>query len=365
MVQTTLQWTKLGHKWWAHLIAAANTEYKDDVEGVLRYKYVKREILAKQISTPIHNRTPTADTAKIEGINRFRRKAKTNGTYQLAKSQFLRSLSEDILDSLTAEELSEDKWALLIYIRRAFEHNSATVNNSIAFDLLKSFSPIDDDMLRTWCKRVTSIATMASKQNTIFSAVFVQGISISGLSAADKDVARQYLLDVPNRDDISILLLCERIGRWNNVAPVVNDTTLPEAAATSTTSAVKQPPSAETLLHGLTNRLDAIEASRSSTRPPTPCFHLLTKIETAKSPLLLADDTQCIITERGSLSTLGNAYLSPTVQQQLVSQNKLQDHVYDLHFPAKQHTRILSHVDNSLTVPRTDGGYQLSYADIT
>ncbi|KNC83909.1 hypothetical protein SARC_03868 [Sphaeroforma arctica JP610] len=87
-----IRWSKLLYdvsnydKWWAHLIAAANTEYKDDIEGVLHYKHIKREILAKQLSTPIHQHTPAADTAKIEGIIRFRRETKTNGTYLLAKS---------------------------------------------------------------------------------------------------------------------------------------------------------------------------------------------------------------------------------------------------------------------------------------
>ncbi|KNC84905.1 hypothetical protein SARC_02887 [Sphaeroforma arctica JP610] len=254
-----IRWSKLLYvgsnydKWWAHLIAAANTEYKDDIEGVLRYKHIKLEILAKQLSTPIHQRTPAADTAKIEGIIRFRRETKTKGTYLLAK-------------------LSEDPWALLIYLRRAFEHNSITINNSISFDFLKSFSRTDDDTLRTWCKSVTSIATMASKQNTIFLAVFVQNMRISGLSAADKDAVRQYFHDVPNRDDISPLLLCERLERWNKVAPGVHDAPFPMVAAASTTSAMKSPQSVESIIQGLTKRLDAMGASRNSPRPPTPCF---------------------------------------------------------------------------------------------
>ncbi|KNC73127.1 hypothetical protein SARC_14316, partial [Sphaeroforma arctica JP610] len=42
-----VKWTTLSYdgsnydKWWAHLIAAANTDYKDDVEGVLRFKHIK------------------------------------------------------------------------------------------------------------------------------------------------------------------------------------------------------------------------------------------------------------------------------------------------------------------------------------
>ncbi|KNC74662.1 hypothetical protein SARC_12798, partial [Sphaeroforma arctica JP610] len=40
--------------------------------------------------------------------------------------------------------------------------------------------------------------------------------------------------------------------------------------------------------------------------------HLLTKIKTGTFPLLLADDSECIVHERGYLPQLGATYITPT-----------------------------------------------------
>ncbi|KNC87094.1 hypothetical protein SARC_00770 [Sphaeroforma arctica JP610] len=88
------------------------------------------------------------------------------------------------------------------------------------------------------------------------------------------------------------------------------------------------------------------------------------KIETGTFPLLLADDSECIVDERGHLPQLGTIYISPTVKQQLLSQNNLQEGGYDIYFKGNTKTCILSKVNNTLSIPRTQRGYKASCSDI-